>query len=70
MPGCTAHITADAIDFAIGQTGNATVSVAIPNRQSLVGLHFFHQALVLDPAAGNVAGAVVSAAAEAVIGHW
>ena len=70
MPGCTAHITADAIDFAIGQSGIATVSVSIPSRQSLVGLHFFHQALVLDPAAGNVAGAVVSAAAEAVIGHW
>jgi hypothetical protein len=36
----------------------------------LVGLRFANQAVVLDPQAGNAAGAVVSDAAEGVIGHW
>ena len=35
---------------------------------TVVGLHFFNQAFVLDPTA-NAAGAVLSDAAEAIIGQ-
>ncbi|MEQ1632225.1 MAG: hypothetical protein ABL997_07610 [Planctomycetota bacterium] len=70
MPGCQAHLTTDQITFAAGQGGVATISVSIPDRRALIGARFYHQAFVLDPAAGNAAGAVVSAAAEAVVGDW
>ena len=52
-----------------GQWNRAKFGLSIPSRASLVGLHFYQQALVLDPAAGNPAGAVMSNAAEGVIGH-
>ncbi|MEQ1632507.1 MAG: hypothetical protein ABL997_09050, partial [Planctomycetota bacterium] len=70
MPGCEAHISLDQITFAAGQSGVATLSVPIPDRRALIGARFYQQAFVLDPAAGNGAGAVVSAAAEAVVGDW
>jgi hypothetical protein len=70
MPGCESHVTLDHITFAAGQGGQATISVPIPDRRSLIGARFYQQVFVLDPAAGNPAGAVVSAAAEAVVGDW
>jgi len=70
MPGCESHLTVDQITFAAGQGGVATISIQVPNRQSLIGARFYHQAFVLDPTAGNAAGAVTSAAAEAVVGDW
>lgn len=70
MPGCESHISLDQITFVAGQGGVATMAVPIPDRRSLIGARFYHQAYVLDPNAGNTAGAVVSAAAEAVVGDW
>jgi len=35
----------------------------------LVGVRFYQQALVLDPAAGNAFGAVMSDATAAVVGN-
>jgi alpha-tubulin suppressor-like RCC1 family protein len=68
MPGCDLQISIDDVAFVSGQAGTATHRVAIPNWPGLIGMHFFHQALVPDPAAGNSFGAVVSNAAEGVVG--
>ena len=70
MPGCDLQITLDATAPLVGQNGQAKWFLPIPDDPQFVGVHFFNQALVLDPAAGNGFGAVVSDAAEAVIGHW
>ena len=69
MPGCSLHIDVDAVALLSGQWNRAKFGLSIPSRASLVGLHFYQQALVLDPAAGNPAGAVMSNAAEGVVGH-
>jgi alpha-tubulin suppressor-like RCC1 family protein len=69
MPGCYQHVTVDGAVFLLGQNQQARWELAIPNWVGLVGFHFHNQAVVLDPAA-NALGAVVSDAAEAVIGHW
>lgn len=70
MPGCALAIGVHRA-FFLGGTGNQTVlHMRIPDVPALVGMHFYHQAFVFDPAAGNPLGAVVSDAAEGVIGHW
>jgi hypothetical protein len=37
---------------------------------AFLGARLYEQALVPDPAAGNALGAVMSDAAEAVVGAW
>ncbi len=69
-PGCALHVSVDGAYFFAGHNGVAKYRFVIPNVPGLVGTRFYHQALVLDPQAGNPLGAVVSAAAEAVVGHW
>lgn len=69
LPGCFRHVAIDGAYLLLGQDGWATYRLPIPNWPLLVGLTFHNQAIVLDPAA-NAAGAVVSEAAEGVIGHW
>jgi len=69
-PGCHLNVSPDAAVFLIGQNGVAKYWLSIPNHPGLVGMHFYNQALVLDPNAGNPLGGVVSNAAEGVIGHW
>ena len=68
MPGCAAEVTLDAAMLLSGSGGNALFEVTIPYQTSLIDVHFFNQAFVFDPAAGNPMGAVVSDAAEAVVG--
>jgi len=70
MPGCNLHISLDTIVPLVGTNQQARWELPIPNHASWVGTRFYNQALVLDPAAGNGFGAVVSDAAEAVIGNW
>lgn len=70
MPGCQWHVPLDAIGLLSGQNNQAKFILPIPDIASLVGLHFFHQALVLDPSASSSLGAVVSDAAEGVVGNW
>ena len=66
LPGCQGLVRPDAT-WALGATaGQAAWSLPIPNTQSLSGLGFFVQALVLDPGV-NAAGAVVTNGGEAVI---
>lgn len=69
MPGCSLHVTADAAVVVTTTTGNARFQLPIPDVPALVGTHFFNQALILDPAAGNALGAVMSDAAEGVVGR-
>jgi hypothetical protein len=68
MPGCTADVTLDVATLLVGTGGNALFELPIPYQTSLIGVRFFNQAFVFDPAAGNPMGAVVSDATEAVIG--
>ncbi|MBZ0153219.1 MAG: hypothetical protein K8J09_16975 [Planctomycetes bacterium] len=70
MAGCSWHIPLDAIVLLSGQDNQAKFMMPIPDQPSLVGVHFFNQAVVLDPVAGNGFGAVVSDAAEGVVGDW
>jgi hypothetical protein len=69
MPGCAAEVSPDGAYFLVGQNGVAKYRLPIPNNPGLVGLHFYNQAVVLDSQAGNALGAVMSDAAEGVIGH-
>lgn len=69
MPGCQLAISLDATLPLVGQGHQATWQLSIPDRAELLGLRFYNQALVLDPAAGNALGAVLSDAAEGVIGY-
>jgi alpha-tubulin suppressor-like RCC1 family protein len=67
MPGCNAHVSPDIGTFLLGQSNQAAFEMSIPNDVRLIGLQFYNQAVVFDPGA-NALGAVMSAAAEGVIG--
>jgi alpha-tubulin suppressor-like RCC1 family protein len=69
MPGCSLAIQADAVGLLVGQNRTARWELTIPDTLALLGVRFQNQALVLDPAAGNAFGAVISDAAEGVIGR-
>lgn len=69
MPACFQHLSVDAAVFLAGQDHQAVFELRIPDWPGLVGLHFYNQAVVFDPGA-NTLGAVVSDAAEGVIGQW
>jgi len=68
MPGCNWHTSLDATMALVGQGGQAKWLLPIPDASSLVGIRFYNQAVVLDPAATGF-GAVVSNAAEGVVGR-
>ncbi len=70
MPGCDLHTTIDVTFPLAGANNQAKWFLAIPDDPTLVGFHFYNQALVFDANAGNPLGAVMSNAAEGVIGHW
>lgn len=69
MPGCFARCSDDAVSFVSGSGGSASYQLAIPASLVLLGVRFHQQAVVLDPGAGNPLGAVISEAAEALIGR-
>lgn len=68
MPGCVLEVGIDALFPVAPQGGAAQWQVVIPDDARLLGAGFYNQALVLDAAAGNRAGAVISNAAHGVIG--
>ncbi len=70
MPGCVWHVVPQVILPLVAPSSVARCEVMIPDDPSLVGVSFHIQALLLDPAASNAAGAVVSDAATGVVGHW
>ncbi len=67
MPGCVLHVSPDVLASVSGSGNRATFAMTVPPASHLMGVRFFQQALVLDPAAGNAAGLVISDAAVAVI---
>jgi hypothetical protein len=69
MPGCTWRTALDATIGLAGTNHQAVWELSIPDQPSLVGMHFFHQAIVLDPMAANAVGFVVSDAAEGIVGY-
>jgi alpha-tubulin suppressor-like RCC1 family protein len=68
MPGCHMHLGLDASVLLSGQNQQATWSLQVPDQLSLLGLVFYHQALVFDLQAGNSFGAVVSDTMRGVVG--
>jgi hypothetical protein len=69
MPGCVQYVTVQSWVFLHGNNHQAPYQMPIPNWTGLIGLSFFNQAIVFDPASGNALGAVVSDAARGTIGH-
>ncbi len=67
MPGCTLYVSPIVSFPFIVSGGQGVWTLRLPSDPTLVGLSFFNQALVLD-AQANPAGAVVSNAAEGIIG--
>ena len=68
LTGCWLRASPDATALLIGSAGSASYALTVPANAALVGLILQQQALVLDPAAGNPAGLVMSDAATAVVG--
>ena len=72
-PAADDALTTGAVETAVvllsGQNHQAKFELSIPDVPALVGTQFFHQALVLDPAAGNGFGAVVSDVARGIVGE-
>ncbi|MCA8975262.1 MAG: hypothetical protein KDC98_11100 [Planctomycetes bacterium] len=68
MPGCTARVSVDAIEFLAGAGNTATWTLAVPNAPELLGLRWYQQALVPDPGF-NAAGLVASQARILVVGN-
>jgi hypothetical protein len=67
MPGCSLHASLDAVTFWSGTNQQARFRLPIPDWPGLIGMRFVNQAVVLDPAA-NAMGAVMSDAAEGIVG--
>lgn len=69
MPGCLLYMPVDYAQMLIAVNGAAAWYVPIPNDPALIGAVLLQQAIVLDPAAGNAAGAVLTNATRAVISN-
>jgi hypothetical protein len=69
MPACLGHVSADITYFVLGAGNRALHTLPLPATAQLVGVVFFHQALVPDPGAPNPGRMVMSDAARAVIGR-
>jgi hypothetical protein len=68
LTNCWLRVSLDISDALIGASGTATHALAIPASAAFAGFIVHQQALVLDAAAGNPSGLVMSDAATAVIG--
>lgn len=69
MPGCHLHVSADLTNVAVSSGTQATFQMQLPSNSAFLGFAFYNQALVLDPAAGNPLGAVMTNAGMSVIGN-
>ena len=61
MPGCSLFVSADVFHVAAIANGAARWTLAFPNDSRLIGLAFYQQGLILDPAARGGVGATSSA---------
>lgn len=69
MPGCTLYVSVNTSDFVLAAGTKAQFTVSMPTLPMFLGYQLHHQALVLDPAAGNPLGAVMSNPGTATIGN-
>ncbi len=69
MPGCPGWVSLDIVDVVAGAGGAVVWQAMLPASVSLVGLHFYQQALVPDPGAPNAFHAVMSNAMAGTIGQ-
>ncbi len=69
LTNCTGYVSVDVGVIVFGAGGACTWNLPLPNNTNLLGMVFFNQAISIDPAVGNPAGAVVSNAGRAVIGN-
>jgi hypothetical protein len=67
MTGCTLYVSGNVILSVVIVAGAGSVTIGVPNDQSLLGASFFNEGFVLDPPA-NAAGITTSNAGEARIG--
>jgi hypothetical protein len=68
MPGCHGRVSSAFITPVLGAGGAAAHALAIPSLPALAGTILHCQAIVIDAAAGNPAGLVMSDAATLVVG--
>ena len=68
MPGCFGRVSPDFSALVLGPGGFAAFPFAIPGLPGLAGTIVHSQAIVLDAAAGNAAGLVMSDAATLAVG--
>lgn len=69
MPGCDLYVSPDVLELLAASGTTASYTIQLPAEPTLLGLEFHQQALVLDAAAGNPFGAIVSNAGTIVIGN-
>lgn len=69
MPGCFLYMSVEYAEMLIAVNGAAAWYAPIPNNPAFIGAELLQQAIVLDLAAGNPAGAVVTNATRAVISN-
>lgn len=69
LPGCSLYTTLDIIVGAVstGPTGSGSLTVAVPSNRGLVGVQYYNQWMVVDPAANSI-GVVLSRGGAAKIG--
>ncbi|MCA8972780.1 MAG: hypothetical protein KDC95_23540 [Planctomycetes bacterium] len=69
LPGCSLYTSLDVIlgSNPTGTTGTGGLKFTLPNSQNLVGIQFYNQWMVIDPAA-NTLGVVLSGGGAAKIG--
>lgn len=69
MPGCNIYTDIFSTQFLFTLAGSVPWVVYVPPLTSMLGTHFYPQALVFDPLAGNQAGIISSNAIDALIGY-
>jgi hypothetical protein len=67
MPGCAQLVAIDSSAVRGSSNGRAELRAVLPNEAGQLGLSFFAQATVLDPAA-NFLGLTTSNAGEGIVG--
>ena len=68
MVGCELHVSPDALFAVTGSNGEAAFELAIPYNPQLLGIEFYHQAVVLDPSPLSPSGLVMSEAMRGIVG--
>jgi hypothetical protein len=68
MPGCWLHVAADTLWLFTPQAAGAQWTFLIPGTPGLVGLHFYVQALLIDPLVPDPANTLLAVMTNALAG--